>query len=132
MMHRRRIQKMTFPDLEGYPALSKTVTHRVGFSEVDPMHIVWFGRYAVFFEEHLPHCEMNADCRMLTFLLRWSLRRLLSMRFTISHLANSMKSCLLPQHYTPRMLHESICPIRCMGQMEICAWSLGRRRSSWT
>jgi acyl-CoA thioester hydrolase len=51
MMHRRRIQKMTFPDLEGYPALSKTITHRVGFSEVDPLHIVWFGRYAVFFEE---------------------------------------------------------------------------------
>lgn len=51
MMHRRRVQKMTFPDLEGYAPLSKTVTHRVGFSEVDPMHIVWFGRYAVFFEQ---------------------------------------------------------------------------------
>lgn len=51
MRHRRRIQNMTFPDVEGYPALSKTVRHRVGFSEVDPMQIVWFGRYAVFFEE---------------------------------------------------------------------------------
>jgi acyl-CoA thioester hydrolase len=51
MTHRRRIQKMTFPDLEGYPALTKTVMHRVGFSEVDPMQIVWFGRYAVFFEQ---------------------------------------------------------------------------------
>jgi len=40
-----------FPDEPGYPALRMTVTHRVGFSEVDPMGIVWFGRYAVFFEE---------------------------------------------------------------------------------
>jgi len=51
MMHRRRVQKMSYPDLEGYPALSKTITHRVAFSEVDPMQIVWFGRYAVYFEE---------------------------------------------------------------------------------
>jgi acyl-CoA thioester hydrolase len=28
-----------------------TTQHRVGFSEVDPMRIVWFGRYAVYFEE---------------------------------------------------------------------------------
>jgi acyl-CoA thioester hydrolase len=50
-MHRRRIQKMVHPNLEGYPSLSKTVMHRIGFSEVDPMQIVWFGRYSVFFEE---------------------------------------------------------------------------------
>jgi len=51
MMNRRRIQKMIHPDLEGYAPLSRSTTHRVGFSEVDPMRIVWFGRYAVFFEE---------------------------------------------------------------------------------
>jgi acyl-CoA thioester hydrolase len=50
-MSRRRAKSLAFPEAEGYPTLSMTVSHRVGFSEVDPMGIVWFGRYAVFFEE---------------------------------------------------------------------------------
>jgi len=50
-MRRRRAANMTFPNEKEYPTLRASVTHRVGFSEVDPMGIVWFGRYAVFFEE---------------------------------------------------------------------------------
>ena len=50
-MHRRRAVKMTFPNDGEYPVLHASVKHRVGFSEVDPMGIVWFGRYASFFEE---------------------------------------------------------------------------------
>lgn len=42
---------MAFPQEAGYPTLHASVIHRVGFSEVDPMGIVWFGRYTVFFEE---------------------------------------------------------------------------------
>ena len=51
MSNRRRVDKLAYPDLEGYRPLSMTTQHRVGFSEVDPMQIVWFGRYAVYFEE---------------------------------------------------------------------------------
>jgi len=50
-MSRRRVKNLSFPEEAGYPALQASVTHRVGFSEVDPMGIVWFGRYTVFFEE---------------------------------------------------------------------------------
>ena len=50
-MVRRREKALMFPEEPGYPALRASVVHRVGFSEVDPMGIVWFGRYAVFFEE---------------------------------------------------------------------------------
>jgi acyl-CoA thioester hydrolase len=42
---------MAYPDIEGYSPLSMSTLHRVGFSEVDPMQIVWFGRYATFFEQ---------------------------------------------------------------------------------
>ena len=49
-MTRRRLQPLAFPALDGYPPLCATVVHRVGFSEVDPMGIVWFGRYTTFFE----------------------------------------------------------------------------------
>jgi len=47
----RRSQRLAFPVEPGYPPLRASVSHRVGFSEVDPMGIVWFGRYASFFEE---------------------------------------------------------------------------------
>ncbi len=50
-MSRRRVKHLMFAEAAGYPTLHASVTHRVGFSEVDPMGIVWFGRYAVFFEE---------------------------------------------------------------------------------
>ncbi len=50
-MSRRRVSHLSFPEEAGYPALHASVSHRVGFSEVDPMGIVWFGRYTVFFEE---------------------------------------------------------------------------------
>ena len=50
-MRHRRAANMTFPNEDGYPVLRASVTHRVGFSEVDPMGIVWFGRYSSFFEE---------------------------------------------------------------------------------
>jgi len=50
-MSRRRVKHLSFPEEAAYPALHASVTHRVGFSEVDPMGIVWFGRYTVFFEE---------------------------------------------------------------------------------
>ncbi len=50
-MSRRRAKNLSFPDEAGYPTLQASVSHRVGFSEVDPMGIVWFGRYTVFFEE---------------------------------------------------------------------------------
>lgn len=48
----RRARKHYFPREPGMPApLAVTVERRVRFSEVDPMGIVWFGRYASFFEE---------------------------------------------------------------------------------
>ena len=50
-MSRRRVKHLSFPTEAGYPILRASVTHRVGFSEVDPMGIVWFGRYTAFFEE---------------------------------------------------------------------------------
>ena len=50
-MNSRRGQRLVFPVEAGYPPLCARVTHRVGFSEVDPMGIVWFGRYATFFEQ---------------------------------------------------------------------------------
>ena len=50
-MSRRRVKSLSFPEEPDYPALRASVTHRVAFSEVDPMGIVWFGRYTVFFEE---------------------------------------------------------------------------------
>jgi acyl-CoA thioester hydrolase len=42
---------MSFPVEPDYPPIHAAVQHRVGFSEVDPMRIVWFGRYATFFEQ---------------------------------------------------------------------------------
>src|SRR5665811_387893 len=33
------------------PPIGVAVKRRVGFNEVDPMGIVWYGRYAVYFEE---------------------------------------------------------------------------------
>ena len=50
-MARRREQALSFPEEKDYPPISASVQHRVGFSEVDPMRIVWFGRYATFFEQ---------------------------------------------------------------------------------
>lgn len=50
-MIRRRTRHLAFHEEPGYPTLAASVTHRVGFSEVDPMGIVWFGRYTVFFDE---------------------------------------------------------------------------------
>lgn len=47
----RRLKHLSFSIEAAYPPLHARVTHRVGFSEVDPMGIVWFGRYTVFFEE---------------------------------------------------------------------------------
>jgi acyl-CoA thioester hydrolase len=47
----RRGRKDYFPRREGDPApLCATVVRRVGFSDTDPMGIVWFGRYPQFFE----------------------------------------------------------------------------------
>lgn len=49
MTPRRR--SSCFPRPEGAPApLRVTVERRVTFSDVDPMGIVWFGRYPLFFE----------------------------------------------------------------------------------
>ena len=50
-MARRREKALSFPEEKDYPPISASVQHRVGFSEVDPMRIVWFGRYATFFEQ---------------------------------------------------------------------------------
>ena len=50
-MTTRRSQRLAFPDEPGYPPLRASASHRVGFSEVDPMGIVWFGRYTSFFEK---------------------------------------------------------------------------------
>lgn len=50
-MTSRRSQRLNFPLEPDYTPLRASVTHRVGFSEVDPMGIVWFGRYTSFFEE---------------------------------------------------------------------------------
>jgi acyl-CoA thioester hydrolase len=47
----RRGRTSCFPRREGDPApLCATVSRRVGFSDTDPMGIVWFGRYPLFFE----------------------------------------------------------------------------------
>lgn len=59
-MSRRRIQHLSIPDDPAYPPLQASVTHRVGFSEVDPMGIVWFGRYTVFFDE--ASAELRRGC----------------------------------------------------------------------
>lgn len=59
-MTRRRLRSLAFPALDGYPPLCATVVHRVGFSEVDPMGIVWFGRYTTFFEE--ASAELREAC----------------------------------------------------------------------
>ena len=50
-MVRRRERALAFPEDAAYAPIHTTVQHRVGFSEVDPMRIVWFGRYATFFEQ---------------------------------------------------------------------------------
>ena len=42
-----------FVDPEGITPISCTVQHRVSFSEVDPMQIVWHGNYIRFFEKAL-------------------------------------------------------------------------------
>ena len=59
-MARRREQALAFPAEPGYPPIHAAVEHRVGFSEVDPMRIVWFGRYAVFFEQ--ASAELRDKC----------------------------------------------------------------------
>ena len=59
-MARRREQALAFPAEPGYPPIHAAVEHRVGFSEVDPMRIVWFGRYAVFFEQ--ASAELRDQC----------------------------------------------------------------------
>ncbi len=46
------MRKAYFPKEEGAPApLACTVERRVRFEEVDPLGIVWHGRYASFFED---------------------------------------------------------------------------------
>ncbi|MFH0879607.1 MAG: acyl-CoA thioesterase [Lentisphaerota bacterium] len=48
----RRAQKVYFEREPGSPApLRWSGQRRVRFNEVDPMAIVWFGRYAIYFEE---------------------------------------------------------------------------------
>ena len=48
----RRKKRGYFEELEGSPApLVVEAQRRVSFSEVDPMGIVWHGRYAQYFEE---------------------------------------------------------------------------------
>ena len=48
----RRARAVYFEREAGTPApLRLTVTRRVRFNEADPMGIVWFGRYALYFEE---------------------------------------------------------------------------------
>jgi acyl-CoA thioester hydrolase len=48
----RRIQKLPFPEDEGAPApLEARVARRVRFEEVDPLGIVWHGRYPSYFED---------------------------------------------------------------------------------
>jgi acyl-CoA thioester hydrolase len=48
----RRGRSVYFPREAGVPApLHLTVNRRVRFNETDPMGIVWFGRYAHYFEE---------------------------------------------------------------------------------
>ncbi|WP_319776898.1 acyl-CoA thioesterase [Maridesulfovibrio sp.] len=45
-------RKSYFPKIEGAPApLSHTVERKVRFEEVDPMNIVWHGRYPSYFED---------------------------------------------------------------------------------
>ncbi len=51
-MTTRRARKTYFERESGAPApLRLKVERRVRFNEVDPMGIVWFGRYPLFFEE---------------------------------------------------------------------------------
>lgn len=48
----RRARSLYFPREPGSPSpLRLRLERRVRFNEVDPMGIVWFGRYAVYFEE---------------------------------------------------------------------------------
>ncbi|MGE4544464.1 MAG: acyl-CoA thioesterase [Pedobacter sp.] len=45
------MRKPYFPDKKGPSPLSFTVERRVRFEEVDPLGIVWHGRYASYFED---------------------------------------------------------------------------------
>lgn len=48
----RRIQKAAFPEEPGAPPpLIATAARRVRFEEVDPLGIVWHGRYPSYFED---------------------------------------------------------------------------------
>jgi acyl-CoA thioester hydrolase len=48
----RRARRLYFEREAGAPApLRLSVARRVRFNETDPMGIVWFGRYAIYFEE---------------------------------------------------------------------------------
>jgi acyl-CoA thioester hydrolase len=50
--HTRRIQKAAFPVEPGAPApLVATAARRVRFEEVDPLGIVWHGRYPSYLED---------------------------------------------------------------------------------
>ena len=60
-MTTRRARKVYFEREPGAPApLKFSVPRRVRFNEVDPMGIVWFGRYPVFFEEGAG--ELSRQC----------------------------------------------------------------------
>ena len=69
-----------FPRGEGSPApLSATVTRRVRFEEVDPLGIVWHGRYPSFFEDAREHLGNSLGIGYTDFFqhgLRIPLRRL--------------------------------------------------------
>jgi acyl-CoA thioester hydrolase len=57
----RRTRSVNFRREAGAPpSLRFAVKRRVRFSEVDPMGIVWFGRYATFFEEAA--AELGGRC----------------------------------------------------------------------
>ena len=58
-MHMRK--KEYFKEIAGCPhALSFSIKRRASFSEVDVMGIVWYGRYAIYFEE--AQRELGARC----------------------------------------------------------------------
>jgi len=57
----RRARSLYFEREAGAPApLCMKISRRVRFSEVDPMGIVWFGRYALYFEE--ASAELGRRC----------------------------------------------------------------------
>ena len=65
----RRGGKPWFERVAGAPApLRLTVARRVRFNECDPMGIVWFGRYALYFEEGAAELGRRCGLSYLDFM----------------------------------------------------------------